>query len=123
VKTVIRFCVPHLRFREPGYFVVGVKKVLYGLQNYDRARTSLVGGDPMRRGISPRPRVHDLRHRCDTNAVRSGMNLLIADMIVGHGDRRKDLRSVYLTAGDHDLVREIDMMRFDIGETEIWLEK
>jgi hypothetical protein len=32
------------------------------------------------------------------------------------------VRSVYLTVSDHDLVREIDKMRFDIGETEIWLK-
>ena len=74
-------------------------------------------------GFSPRLRIHDLRHCWKTNAMRSGMNLLIADMIVGHGDRRKDVRAVYLTVSDNDLVREINKMKFDIGETEIWLKK
>jgi hypothetical protein len=28
-----------------------------------------------------------------------------------------------MTISDDDLVRAIDMMRFDIGETEIWVKK
>jgi len=52
--------------------------------------------------------------------MRSGLHPLIADAIVGHGDRKKDVKSVYLTISDEDLVREIDRLTFDHGETEIW---
>lgn len=60
------------------------------------------------------------RHRGKTNAMRSGLYPLVADAIVGHGDRKKDVRSVYLTISDADLVREIDKLTFDHGKTEIW---
>ena len=33
------------------------------------------------------------------------------------------MRSLYVTIRDEDLVREIDRMRFDLGETEIWVQK
>ena len=52
--------------------------------------------------------------------MRSGLHPLIADAIVGHRDRKKDVRSVYLSISDEDLVREIDRVRFDLEETEIW---
>jgi len=74
-------------------------------------------------GLQPRPRIHDLRHTWLTNAMRSRLYPLIVDSIVGHGDRRKDVRSLYVTISDEDLVREIDRMRFDMGETEIWVQK
>jgi hypothetical protein len=48
---------------------------------------------------------------------------LIVHSIVGHGDRRRDVRSLYVTISDEDLVREIDRMRFDLGETEISVQK
>jgi hypothetical protein len=44
---------------------------------------------------------------------------VIADMIVGHGNRKKDVQSLYLTVSDADLVAAIDRMKFDRGETEI----
>ena len=43
---------------------------------------------------------------------------LIVDSIVGHGDRRKDVRSLYVSVSDEDLVREIDRMKFDQWETD-----
>jgi len=52
--------------------------------------------------------------------MRSGLHPLIADAIVGHGDRKKDVKSVYLTISDEDLVREIDRLTFDHGKMEIW---
>jgi hypothetical protein len=70
--------------------------------------------------FDPMPRIHDLRHCWKTNAMRSGLHPLIADAIVGHGDRKKDVKSVYLTISDADLVREIDRLTFDHGKTEIW---
>jgi hypothetical protein len=66
------------------------------------------------------PRIHDLRHCWKTNAIRSGLHPLIADAIVGHGDRKKDVKSLYLTINDEDLVREIERLSLDHGKTEIW---
>jgi integrase len=37
--------------------------------------------------FDPMPRIHDLRNCWKTNAMRSGLHPLIADAIVGHGDR------------------------------------
>jgi hypothetical protein len=53
-------------------------------------------------------------------AQQSGLLPLIADAIVGHGDRKKDAKSLYLTINDEDLVREINRLTFDHGKTEIW---
>ena len=70
--------------------------------------------------LKPEPRIHDLRHCWKTNAMRSGLKDRIADaIIVGHGDRKKDVKSVYLTISAADLVREIDRLTFDHGKTEI----
>lgn len=41
-----------------------------------------------------------------------------ADAIVGHGDRKKDVRSLYLSISDADLLDAIDRMRWDSGETD-----
>jgi integrase len=70
--------------------------------------------------LQPMPRIHDLRHCWKTNAMRSGLHPLITDAIVGHGDRKKDVKSLYLSISDSDLVREIDRLTFDNGKTEIW---
>jgi integrase len=64
-------------------------------------------------GIDPRPTVHDLRHCWKTNAMRSGVHPAIADMILGHGDKKKSLQSLYLTISDQDLVDAVDRMRFN----------
>ncbi len=64
-------------------------------------------------GIDPRPTVHDLRHCWKTNAMRSGVHPAIADMIVGHGDKKKSLQSLYLTISDQDLLDAIDRMKFN----------
>ncbi|MFH1116439.1 MAG: hypothetical protein V1792_21200 [Pseudomonadota bacterium] len=53
--------------------------------------------------------------------MRSGVYPVIADMIVGNGNRKKDVQSLYLTVSDADLVDAIDRMRYDKGETEIWV--
>ncbi len=55
--------------------------------------------------------------------MRSGLHPLIVDAIVGHGNKRKDERSVYLSIRDEDLLEEIDSMEFDMGNTEIWPKK
>jgi integrase len=64
-------------------------------------------------GIDPRPTVHDLRHCRQTNAMRSGVHPAIADMILGHGDKKKSLQSLYLTISDQDLVDAIGRMKFN----------
>jgi hypothetical protein len=51
--------------------------------------------------------------------MRSGVHPLIADVLVGHGNKRKDVRSVYLSISDEDLLQEIDKIKFDMGKTEI----
>ncbi len=70
-------------------------------------------------GIDPRPTVHDLRHCWNTIAMRSGMHPAIADMILGHGDKKKSLQSLYLAISDSDLLDAIDRMKFEGGESEI----
>jgi len=74
-------------------------------------------------GFDPKPTVHDLRHCWHTNFVRSGIHPAIADAIHGNGDKKKSLQSLSMIISDDDLVRAIYMMRFDIGETEIWVMK
>ena len=69
-----------------------------------------------------RPTIHDLRHCWKTNAMRSGVHPLVADAIVGHGDRKKTVQSLYLSISDADLIDAIDRMTFDKGETEIFVK-
>ncbi len=54
--------------------------------------------------------------------MRSGVHPLIADAIIGHGDRKKTVQSLYLSIGDADLLNAIDRMKFDVGETEIFMK-
>jgi hypothetical protein len=51
--------------------------------------------------------------------VRSWVYPYIADAIPGHGDKKKRLQALYLTISDEDLLAAIDMMKFDVGETDI----
>ncbi len=74
-------------------------------------------------GFDRKPRVHDLRHCRLTNAARSGVHPATADAITGHGDKKKALQSLYTSISDKDLVKAIDMMQFDTGDTEIWVKK
>lgn len=52
--------------------------------------------------------------------MRSGAHPAIADAILGHGDKKKSLQSLYLTS-DQDLHDAIDKMKFDSGDTEMWV--
>ncbi len=45
--------------------------------------------------------------------MRSGVHPAIADMIVGHVDKKKSPSSLYVTISDQDLLDAIDRMRFD----------
>ena len=67
--------------------------------------------------------IHDLRHVWSTNAMRSGMDPRIAETIMGHALRQKDVPGRYISFSDEDLLRAINGMRFDNGKTEIWLAR
>jgi integrase len=74
-------------------------------------------------GFDPKPTVHDLRHCWFTNAMRSGVPGYIADAIVGHGDKKKSLQALYMNISDKQLLDAVDMMKFDVGETDIRVRK
>lgn len=74
-------------------------------------------------GLSPGPTIHDLRHVWSTNAMRSGIDSRISERILGHALKKKDVSGRYLSVSDEDLIRAIDRMRFDHGETKIWLNR
>jgi hypothetical protein len=45
--------------------------------------------------------------------MRSGVHPAVADAILGHGDKKKSLQSLYLTISDQDLIDAIDRMEFN----------
>ena len=62
-------------------------------------------------------------HRPAAHCPRSSAlldNLPIADAVVGHGDRKKDVKILYLTISDPALGRATDELTFARGKTEIW---
>jgi hypothetical protein len=63
-------------------------------------------------GIESRPTVHDLRRCWKSNAMRSGVHLARADAILGHGNKKESLQSLYLTISDRDLLDAIDRTKF-----------
>jgi integrase len=69
-------------------------------------------------GLDPAPRFHDLRHTWKTNARRSGMPPEIERSIMGHSQRGKSVHEGYGFISDEELVRAIDGMTFDHGETQ-----
>jgi integrase len=69
-------------------------------------------------GFDPHPRFHDLRHTWKTNARRSGMDPEIRESILGHWFREKSVTERYGRISDAELIRAIDLMIFDHGETE-----
>lgn len=71
----------------------------------------------------PWPRFHDLRHTWKTNARRSGMDPEIRESILGHWFREKSVMERYGRISEAELIRAIDSMTFDHGETEIWVSK
>ena len=72
-------------------------------------------------GLDPTPRFHDLRHTWKTNARRSGMDPEIREAIMGHSDRTRSVRERYGAISDQELIKAIDLMTFEHGQTEIWL--
>lgn len=94
------------------------RKVLVERRASDNTQIRRGGGRAF--NCCPLPPCPGLRHSRQPNAMRSGRHPLMADAIVGHGYRKKDVKSLYLTINDADLVREIDRLTFDHGKTEIW---
>lgn len=58
-----------------------------------------------------------------TDAVRSRVYPHIADAILGHGVKKKALQAPYLSPRDDVLIQAIDIMKSDIGESEIRVGK
>ncbi|MBM4329042.1 MAG: site-specific integrase [Deltaproteobacteria bacterium] len=69
----------------------------------------------------PRPRFHDLRHTWKTNARRSGMDPEIRESIMGHWSRTRTVSERYGYVSDEELLKAIDGLTFDHGETQIWV--
>ena len=69
----------------------------------------------------PWPRLHDLRHTWKTNARRSGVDAEIRERILGHSAKQLTVVERYGYISDDELVREIDKMTFDHGETVMML--
>jgi integrase len=67
----------------------------------------------------PLPRFHDLRHTWRANARRSGIDWVIAERILGHGSRQLAVTERYGYISDEELIRAIDSMEFDNGDTVI----
>jgi len=74
-------------------------------------------------GLDPAPRLHDLRHTWKTNAMRSGMDQEIRQRILGHWNRARNVNERYGRISDADLVKAINSMTFDNGDTEILVAK
>jgi integrase len=72
-------------------------------------------------GLNPAPTFHGLRHTWKTNARRSGMDPEIREAIMGHGDRARSVSERYGHISDQELIKAINLMTFDHGETEIWV--
>jgi integrase len=69
--------------------------------------------------LDPRPRFHDLRHTWKTNARRSGMDPEIREAIMGHWYRGRNVNERYGRISEDELLRAIDSLTVDHGETEI----
>ncbi len=71
-------------------------------------------------GFDPRPHLHDLRHTWKTNARRSGVNEQIAESILGHWFKGKSVNDRYGYISTEELIRAIDALEVDNGDTAIW---
>lgn len=69
--------------------------------------------------IDPRPCLNDLRHTFKSNALSSGIDPEIRESIMGHWFKAKTVMERYGRIKDDLLVKAIDSMTFDHGETEI----
>jgi hypothetical protein len=55
--------------------------------------------------------------------MRSRVHRATADAILGHGKKKKDVKSLYISISDADLLDAIDRMKCDCGETAIRVSK
>jgi integrase len=62
--------------------------------------------------------IRDLRHMWKTNAQGSGMDPTIRNAIVGHSSQRS-VEDRYIKFSDAELLKAVDEMRFDHGNTEL----
>jgi hypothetical protein len=62
-------------------------------------------------GMNPRPTVHDLRHSWKTNAMRRPRHPAIADAIVSHGNKNKDVKNLDISS-ETNLLDAIDLMKW-----------
>ncbi|MGO9570958.1 MAG: tyrosine-type recombinase/integrase [Desulfomonilaceae bacterium] len=67
----------------------------------------------------PFPHFHDLRHTWKSNALSSAIDPEIRESILGHWSKGKTVTERYGRIRDDQLLRAIDSMVFDNGETEI----
>ena len=67
----------------------------------------------------PWPRFHDLRATWKTNARRSGMDSEIRERILGHRTKGLSVTERYGVVSDQELIKAVDLLTFDHGETEI----
>ena len=72
-------------------------------------------------GLDPQPTFHDLRHSFVANCRRSGVSHEIVQTIVGHWNRAKKVSERYGRISDKELVDAIDQVKWDNGETEIYV--
>ncbi len=70
-------------------------------------------------GFENKQHFHDLRHSWRANARRSCMDPVIAEAILGHWHRERSVNERYGRLSDEELLRAVDSMTFDHGETEI----
>jgi len=71
----------------------------------------------------PWPHFHDLRHTWRANARRSGIDPTIAESILGHASKGRTVNDRYGYVSDDELVRAVDSMNFDLGESKILVRK
>ena len=73
-------------------------------------------------GLDPLPTIHDLRPVWKTNATESGVDFEIREAIMGHSAGAGIAARCGRLSGPL-LMRAIDQMKFDHGETDIWLAR
>lgn len=62
-----------------------------------------------------------MRHTWRTNARRSGVDFQIAESIMGHWFKGKGVSDRYGRISDQELLKAIDALTTDHGETEIFV--
>lgn len=73
-------------------------------------------------GERPLPTIHDLRHVWKTNATESEVDFEIREAIMGHS-AGAGIAARYSRLRGPLLVGAIYRMKFDHGETDIWLAR